>query len=184
MRAFRGFFLTTLGRRFLLELHHGFLRLPDGRLFVAEGDGSIAGFAAGTLAPDRFFRTLLVSRWFAFGWAAAGALIRHPLAVLPRLLAAVRYRGEPPARLTPAGLLSAIAVDPPLSGMGIGGMLISAYCEEAAQHGLRFVYLTTDRDDNESSNLFYQRHGFEAESQIRQRDGRIMMRYVRALAHK
>ncbi len=60
-------------------------------------------------------------------------------------------------------------------------MLISAYCEEAARHGLRFVYLTTDRDDNESSNFFYLRHGFEEESQIQRRNGRIMVRYVRPL---
>jgi ribosomal protein S18 acetylase RimI-like enzyme len=183
VRAFRGFFLTTLGRRFLSELYRGFLESVDGRLLVAEIDGGIAGFAAGTLAPDRFFRTLLFSRWFAFAWAAADAAIRRPQLVLPRLLAAVRYRGEPPARLTAAGLLSAIAVDPHLSGMGIGGKLISAYCEEASRRGLRFVYLTTDRDDNESSNLFYRRHGFQTESQIRRPNGRTMLRYVRALEH-
>jgi ribosomal protein S18 acetylase RimI-like enzyme len=181
MRAFRGFFLTTLGRRFLVELYRGFLKSLDGRLLVAEADGGIAGFTAGTFAPDRFFRTLLVSRWLAFGWAAAGAVIQRPHAVLPRLLAAVRYRGEPPVRLTAAGLLSSIAVEPHLSGMGIGRMLLSAYCEEASRNGLRFVYLTTDRDDNESTNLFYLRHGFEAESQIRRRNGRIMTRYVRPL---
>jgi ribosomal protein S18 acetylase RimI-like enzyme len=181
IRAFRGFFLTTLGRRFLFELYQGFLTSLDGRLLVADTDDGIAGFTAGTLAPDRFFRALLLSRWFAFGWAAAGAVIRHPRSVLPRLLGAVRYRGEPPVRLTAAGLLSAIAVEPHLSGMGIGGLLVSAYCEEASRHGLRFVYLTTDRDGNGSSNLFYLRHGFEAESQIRRRNGRIMIRYVRAL---
>ena len=181
IRAFPGFFLTSLGRRFLFELYSGFLRSSAGRILVAETDGSITGFTAGTFTPDRFFRTLLVSRWFAFAWAAAGALLRNPLSVLPRLLAAVRYRGEPPVRLTAAALLSAIAVEPRLSGKGTGGMLISAYCEEAARHGLRFVYLTTDRDDNESSNLFYLRHGFEEESQIHRRNGRIMVRYVRPL---
>ena len=181
MRAFRGFFLTTLGRRFLLELYRGFLKSLDGHLIVAETDGSIAGFTAGTFAPDRFFRTLLVTRWFAFGWAAVGSVIRHPHSVLPRLLAALRYSGDAPDRLMAAGLLSAIAVEPHLSGRGVGGMLISAYCEEASRHGLRFVYLTTDRDDNDASNLFYQRHGFVAESQIRRRNGRIMIRYVRAL---
>jgi ribosomal protein S18 acetylase RimI-like enzyme len=183
-RAFRGFFLTTLGPRFLFELYQGFLKSLDGRLLVAEDDEGIAGFTAGTFVPDRFFRTLLVSRWFAFAWAAARAVIQHPLVVLPRLLAAVHYRGEPPVQLPAAGLLSAIAVEPRLSGMGIGGMLVSAYCDEAWRHGLRFVYLTTDRDDNESSNLFYQRCGFKAESQIRRRNGRIMVRYTRALDHQ
>ena len=181
MRAFRGFFLTTLRHRFLSELYRGFLQGPDGCLLVADTDGSIAGYAAGTFVPDRFFRTLLATRWFVFGRAAVGSAIQHPRSVLPRLLAALRYTGDAPKRLTAAGLLSAIAVEPTLSGRGIGGMLISAYCEEAARSGLRFVYLTTDRDGNEASHLFYQRHGFEAESQIRRQNGRVMVRYVRAL---
>ena len=139
--------------------------------------------AAGTLAPERLFRQLVVSRWYAFGWAAVGPLVQRPHAVLPRLLAAVRYRGEPPVGLPGAGLLSSIAVEPHLARLGIGGMLVAAYCQEAARQGLRFVYLTTDRDDNESSQLFYLRHGFKAESSIRRRDGRVMVRYVRALDH-
>jgi ribosomal protein S18 acetylase RimI-like enzyme len=181
IRAFPGFFLTALGHRFLFELYQGFLKSPDGQLLVAETDSDIVGFTAGTFAPDRFFRTLLVSRWFAFGWAAASSVIQRPVSVLPRLLAALRYSGDPPERLPAAGLLSAIAVEPHLSGKGVGGMLISAYCEEASRHGLRFVYLTTDRDGNESGNLFYLRHGFQAHSEIRRRNGRIMIRYVRAL---
>jgi ribosomal protein S18 acetylase RimI-like enzyme len=181
LRAFRGFFLTALGRRFVFELYRGFLRDVDGRLLIAEAEGRIAGFAAGTVAPGRFFRRLLASRWFAFGLAAAGAMIRRPHTVLPRLLTALRYDGEPPVGLPAAGLLSAIAVEPHLSGIGIGGMLLSAFCDEASRHGLRFVYLTTDRDDNVASNLFYQRHGFETESHIRRRNGRVLLRYVRAL---
>jgi ribosomal protein S18 acetylase RimI-like enzyme len=180
-RAFRGFFLTTLKPRFLSELYRGFLERSDGHVIVADADGSIAGFAAGTFVPDRFFRTLLSTRWFAFGRAALGSAIQRPHLVLPRLLAALRYTGDAPKRLTAAGLLSAIAVEPMLSGQGIGGMLISAYCEEASRQGLRVVYLTTDRDGNEASHHFYRRHGFEAESQIRRRNGRIMIRYVRAL---
>jgi Acetyltransferase (GNAT) family len=147
LRAFRGFFLSTLGRRFLLGPYRSSLANADGRLLVAEADGEIAGFATGSLAPKRLFRRLVMSRWYAFGWAAVGALAQRPHAVLPQLLAAARYRGE------------------------------------AARQGRRFVYLTTDRDGNESSQLFYVRHGFDAESSIHRRDGRVMMRYARALDH-
>jgi ribosomal protein S18 acetylase RimI-like enzyme len=182
VRAFPGFFLTSLGRGFLFELYRGFLTGEEGRLLVAELDGRVSGFTAGTLFPERFFRKLLRARWFAFGWAALGGTLRRPRAVVPRLLSALRYRGERPSRLTDAALLSAIAVDPQLSGTGIGGMLVTAYCHEAARCGLRFIYLTTDRDHNDAAHRFYVGQGFVAESEIRRRDGRVMIRYLRALA--
>jgi len=181
MRAFRGFFLTTLGPRFLFELYRGFFSTPDGRLLVAEVDGKIGGFVAGTLAPRRFFRSLLAAHWWRFGTAALGAIIRRPHDVLPRVLSAIWYRGEAPSQLPGAALLSSIAVNPDISGVGIGRMLINAYCEEASKKGVAFVYLTTDRDRNDSTNRFYRLHDFEIESELRRRNGRVMIRYVRAL---
>jgi len=177
--AFPGFFLTTLGRRFLFELYRGFLQAPSGRLFVADVDGEIIGFAAGTLAPEQFFRNLVLARWFAFAWAALRAATRHPHAVIPRLVAALGYRGERPRRLSGAALLSSIAVDPRTTRAGIGSVLLTAYCEEVWKQHLQYVYLMTDRDVNEPANRFYLRHGFTVESEIRRRNGRIMVRYVR-----
>ncbi len=181
-RAFPGFFLTTLGSRFLLELYRGFLTRDTGHLLVAEVEGQLAGFSAGTLRPEQFFRRLLQARWFAFVWAAMGALVWQPAVVVPRFVSALRYRGERPPTLREAALLSAIAVDPNFTRSGIGSMLLSAFCGEARRRGLRFVYLTTDRDDNDSTRQFYVRQGFHAESEIRRRDGRVMIRYVRALS--
>jgi ribosomal protein S18 acetylase RimI-like enzyme len=177
-RAFRGFFLTLLGARFLAELYRGYLQRRSGRLLVADVDGSVAGFAAGTLAPERFFRELLAGRWFVFGWAGLGAALSRPKAVVPRLLAAVRYRGDQPPQLQRAALLSSIAVDPSAARAGIGGMLLAAYCEEAWKENLRYVYLITDRDANDMVNRFYVRHGFAVDSELRRRDGRMMIRYV------
>ena len=181
VQAFPGFFLTTLGRRFLSELYRGFMVSSSGRLLVAEVDGTITGFVAGTLSSERFFRTLLRERWLFFAFAAAGAAIRRPHAVVPRLLSALSYRGEAPSRLPKAALLSSIGVDPDRSGLGIGSMLVHAYCEEARKQGLSSVYLTTDRNANDSANRFYVRQGFLVESEIRRRNGRTMLRYVRTL---
>jgi colanic acid biosynthesis glycosyl transferase WcaI len=181
-RAFPEFFLTTLGRRFVSELYRGFLQSSAGRIFVADLDERIAGFAAGTFAPDHFFRDLLRTRWFAFGWAAMGAAARHPRAVVPRLLSAITYRGERPPQLHRAALLSSIAVDPRASRSGIGTLLLSSYCNEAWKEGLQYVYLLTDRDENEPVNRFYIRQGFRVDTEIRRRNGRIMLRYVRAAA--
>lgn len=181
MRVFRGFFLPTLGHRFLLELYRGFLRCAEARLLVAEVHGSVAGFVAGAFAPDEFFRNLLLTRWLPLGWAAMGAAMQRPCVVIPRLLAALRFRGERPSRLTAAALLSAIAVDPRMSKLGIGAMLLTAYCDEASKRGVRYVYLTTDRDANDPANRFYVRHSFTVESEIQRRNGRVMIRYVRTL---
>jgi len=177
-RAFPGFFLTMLGPRFLAELYQGFLQRRSGRLLVADMEGYVAGFAAGTLSPDGFFRELLTARWLAFGWAALGAAVARPWTVVPRLLAAIRYRGDRPSRLPQAALLSSIAVDPSAARAGVGGTLLTAYCEEAWKEGLRYVYLVTDRDANEPVNRFYTRHGFAVESELRRQDGRMMVRYV------
>jgi ribosomal protein S18 acetylase RimI-like enzyme len=180
-QAFPGFFLTSLGARFLSELYRGFLLNASGRLLVAEVEGAVAGFVAGTLSPERFFRTLLRDRWLAFGVAAAGAAARRPLAVVPRLLSALSYRGERPPSLQKAALLSSIGVEPDHGGLGIGAMLVNEYCEEARKHGRTCVYLTTDRDANDAANRFYLRHGFVVDSEIRRRNGRVMVRYVRRL---
>jgi len=181
LRAFPGFFLSSLGQAFLRELYLAFLSDAAGRLFVAEEHGKIAGFAAGTLAPESFFRALLLRRWYAFAWAALGVVIRRPQTVIPRLLSGLVYRGERPTKLPRAALLSSIAVDPQISGSGIGSALVSAFCEEASRNDLGYVYLTTDQDGNDVVNRFYLRRGFNVESKIHRHDGRIMIRYVRCI---
>jgi ribosomal protein S18 acetylase RimI-like enzyme len=108
--------------------------------------------------------------------------MQRPRTVIPRLLSAVHYRRERPPRLAGAALLSSIAADPHASGAGIGATLLNAYCEEARKEGLRYVYLTTDRNANEPVKRFYERHGFKAEEEIQRPNGRVMVRYVRDLA--
>lgn len=61
----------------VIIVSQGLVKASIGRLLVAEADSGIGGFTAGTFAPDRSFRTLLVSRWFAFGCVAAGAVIAN-----------------------------------------------------------------------------------------------------------
>lgn len=180
-RAFRGFYLTTLGPRFLQELYRGFAESQEGALLVCEVDGEVAGFVAGAFAPEEFFRTLLWRRWHAFGVAATRAVLQSPGSVVPRLLSALWYRGDAPAALARAALLSSIAVDPERTRLGVGARLLTAYCEEATRRNLHHVYLTTDREGNEAVNRFYRRHGFAPDAEIRRRNGRVLVRYVRAL---
>ena len=74
-----------------------------------------------------------------------------------------------------------IAVSPEFQGRGIGKQLVEAFCQELAARGEPAVCLTTDRDDNEAVNRFYQRLNFQLARSFITPEGRAMNEYVRNL---
>ncbi len=182
-RAFAGFFLAQLGEGFLREFYRGFVSDPSAVAVVARTPDGPVGAVVGTLQPESFYGRLLRRRWHGFALAAAGAALRRPRTI-PRLLRAVRYRGDSPVGLADAALLASLCVDPSHAGVGVGGRLTRAWAERAAELGARRAYLATDRDDNEGVNRHYQRHGWRLESTYTTPEGRRMNRYVTQLADR
>jgi ribosomal protein S18 acetylase RimI-like enzyme len=186
--AFAGFLLTMLGGAFLRELYRGFIMESDGICWIAESElagekPAIVGFVAGTLCPKQFFRRLLFRRGFHFALAALPGMARHPLRVLPRVLSALWYRGDKPSAVPEGALLSSLGVNPNSGRRGIGKLLVSAFCEEAAILGAPGVYLITDRDNNDAVNTFYEQLGFHIVATGIRR-GRSMNTYLRAVGSK
>lgn len=179
MRAFQGFFLTFLGERFLHELYAAIACDPTGIGFVAEEGGQMLGFVVGTDQPSGLYRRLLQQRWWRFGWASVGALLRRP-AILPRLLRAFTMPNQSP-KVAGCGTLMSIAVDPLHQGKKIGQRLVKAFLEEAARRGLQHVNLTTDQVNNDCANHFYRRMGFSLLREYVTPEGRRMNEYVYAL---
>jgi ribosomal protein S18 acetylase RimI-like enzyme len=179
--TFEGFFLESLGGRFLKELYHGFISDSSGVCLVVIDGMDVVGFVAGTTQPEGFFRRLLQKRWHAFVLAGAASLARHPVRVGRKFLSALRYRGERPVDVPNAALLSSIGVLPTGKGKGIGRILVSAFCERAQENGAAAVYLTTDRDDNDSVNEFYRLNGFTLHSSFLKGRSRWMNLYTRIL---
>lgn len=184
LNAFQGFFLTMLGKHFLRKLYTGFIHDEDTIFLVAEQSGNIAGFVVGTTQPDRFFKQLLRNRWFTLLISATPALLRHPLVVGNKLLSAVTYRGEKPKQLDYGALLSSIAVAPVYARQGVGESLVCEFCTSAGMKGVNYIYLTTDRHDNDAVNFFYQRQGFSIESVFFKTKSREMNRYIYILETK
>lgn len=176
--AFPGFFLTSLGRRFLRLLYAGFMSEPQAICLVAEDAGETLGFAAGTMHPAGFFRALLQRRALTFALAAVPGLLRSPLFVARKCLGALYYRGETPGGLPEAALLSSLAVSPAAQGRGVGQALVTAFAEEARRRGGMAVYLTTDENDNERTNRFYARCGFVLLDTFTRPGHRTMNRWV------
>jgi ribosomal protein S18 acetylase RimI-like enzyme len=181
LAAFEGFFLESLGKRFLRELYRGFLVEPSGVCLVAIDRENVVGFVAGTTQPEGFFRILLRSRWLEFLCAGAASLTMHPLRVGKKFLSALSYQGKRPVDVPNAALLSSIGVAPSRKGSGIGKILISAFCEKAYASGAYTVYLTTDRDKNDAVNQFYLSNGFKLHSSFLKERKRWMNLYIYSL---
>lgn len=175
-KGFPGFFLTFLGDQFLRELYAAILADVDGSSFVAEHGNQISGFVVGTAQPAGFYRRLLRQRWWRFGLVAVAPVLKRP-SIIPRLLRAFSMPGQV-AQQEGRGTLMSIAVLPEAQGKGIGQALVQAFLAEAARQGLRQVDLTTDRDDNETANRFYQNMGFICARSYTTPEGRAMNEYV------
>ncbi len=177
--GFSGFFLTFLGPAFLRELYNATIYDPSGIAFVAEYQGNISGFVSGTTEPGGFYRRLLRKRWWGFAMAALIPLTKRP-SIIFRLLRAFSKPGEAKNKMG-CGTLMSLAVTPDSKGQGIGEALVYAYLKESSLQGLKCVNLTTDRDNNEQVNFFYQKLGFVCNRTYTTPEGRVMNEYLYSL---
>jgi ribosomal protein S18 acetylase RimI-like enzyme len=136
----------------------------------------ILGFVAGTDEPSGFYRRLLQQRWWRFGLTAIKPLLRQP-AILPRLTRAFSMPKE--ASLPDkSGMLMSIAVMPNAHGSGVGQALVREFLTEAKRRGLERVNLTTDQENNDRTNRFYQKMGFSCIRSYITPEGRKMNEYL------
>ena len=159
LSSFQGFFLSSLGERFLVVLYDRVLQLPDSIGFIAENaSSSVVGFVIGVTSQAGLRRQLLVRYWPAFVRVSIGPALRHP-GIVPRLLRMLRRPGEAQQAVADC-LLVSIAVLPAIQGQHVGADLTNAFLRAAHDRGAAAVTLTTDRDRNDYANWFYQRMGF------------------------
>lgn len=179
LKAFPGFFLSFLGPRFLKTFYRSFIEDDMGICLVAQdcSDGKILGIVVGPLVPDGYYKRLVQRKWLAFCMSSLTAIIRKP-SKIPRLYRAVFYRGEAPVEGDALALLASIAVSPKVGTKGVGRDLLRAFVEEVKRREGKGVFLTTDADDNDRVNRFYETFGFSLESSFSTHEGRRMNRYV------
>lgn len=183
IKAFQGFFLTSLGSRFLARLYQGFLLKNEGILRVAIIDEQIVGFSAGTMAPESFFAELRHEKWFSFLLAAIPGLIRNPAVVFKKLYNALFYKGDPVESVDSAALLSSIAVDPDFKGQSIGKLLLEDFELQVNQRSsLHYVYLITDKFGNEAVVNFYKKLQYVQDSEFSQSGNRVMLRFIKKIS--
>ncbi|RPJ39656.1 MAG: GNAT family N-acetyltransferase [Planctomycetaceae bacterium] len=179
--AFPGFFLTSLGGSFLRLLYRAFVDIDGGICIVAQDGDCMQGVVVGAADPASFFTALRRRRGVLFALAATPGLLRNPLLVVRKCAWALFYRGEQPAALSGAGLLSSVAVSPEMSSKGIGQKLVDTFCEELRRHNAEYVYLITDETDNERVNRFYRKCGFHLVDTFERFEKRRMNRWAKSI---
>lgn len=181
LASFPGFFLSFLGCRFLSLFYSGLCSAREGIALVYLDDaGAPAGFVAGTSNPGGFYSRLLKRDWLKFAIASIIPVLRKP-SVIARVARAVFHPSDNPVGDDVAGLFS-IGVLPGLQGSGAGKKLVLAFLEEAKLRDCKSVFLTTDRDNNEAVNAFYQRLGFSIDRHYVTPEGRRMNEYCLTLS--
>ena len=180
LQAFPGFFLSFLGPGFLRELYRGIVSDPAGIAFVAEQDGRILGFVAGTAEPAGFYSRLLKRRFLPFAFHAAMAALRRPAAA-PRLLRALGRSKQAPDRASGRAELMSLAVLSEARGTGSGAKLVDAFVSRVREINGEAVLLTTDAADNDAVNSFYVNRGFRLCRSFTTPEGRQMNEYEKTV---
>jgi ribosomal protein S18 acetylase RimI-like enzyme len=176
VRAFPGFFLTSLGERFLRVFYAACAEFAGGVALIAESGGKTVGFVVGVTDHEAFHGYICRRRSVALGLAALPAIVVKP-AIVSRFVRALLSRG-PQMPSVGGALLMSIAVDPAAAQRGAGRQLVAAFGEEMRRRGCREYRLTTDRDGNERVNAFYAAAGMVIEAAHQTPQGRWMNRYL------
>ena len=182
MATFPGFFLTSLGPRFLRLFYGGLVDSPLGILIVAEVDAHAVGFVGGTINESEFFAWLKTSRRRQFVQEAALASLRNPSSM--RRLWRARRREAEAASSTYDAVLLTIGVNPRGKRAGIGRALVEAFGRELAMRGGNGFCLTTDAHGNVGVNTFYLGLGMRHVRTYATAEGRIMNEYASPLPLK
>ena len=179
--AFKDFFLTSLGRRFLNLYYSTFIKSDDGVVYCAEREGEIAGFSACSYESRGFNTKLIKSNIVGFGLEAFGLLFVRPKAIL-RLVKNLNKEDSTGTVKDDGSYaeLYSIAVNPSCQGGGVGKLLLTATEADVMEHNDK-ISLTTDYYDNEKTIGFYRSQGYEDYYEFTTYPKRRMWRLIKEL---
>lgn len=158
LRSFDGFFLSSLGRKFLTQFYSALLKDQNGVGVGIEIDGQICCFAVGSKQEKGFYKALIKRNGVSFIASAFIPLISRPNRILQLLNS---FKGGGRKKYFDSGTLLSICVDPKQQTKGLGIKVLAEFEKRLIESGCDSVSLTTDAKDNERVNDFYLRSGYE-----------------------
>ncbi|MFT7155478.1 MAG: ribosomal protein S18 acetylase RimI-like enzyme [Parvicella sp.] len=178
MNSFKGFFLTSLGFRFLVEFYRALLNHSLGLGVGIHYNGQLIGFAVGTTQERGFYKQLLRSNVFGLLQSALIPLFKKPSKILYLLNS---LKGGARSYIHNSGSLLSICIDSTMQKNGAGKKLITAFEYELKNRGCKSVSLTTDTDNNDKVNYFYTGQGYNLIEVFTTANGRSMNLFLKEL---
>lgn len=179
--AFKGFFLTSLGKPFLKFYYSCFIASDETVVLCAVEDGRILGFSAAAKNSRGFNTRLIKKNFLKFCIMAVKLVITSPKSIV-RLARNLRKNGggNLESNISYAELYS-IGVSSLSQGQGIGKKLLSASEKAIKNAGVNQLSLTTDFYNNESALAFYHSMGYETLYEFIAYPDRRMYRLIKKL---
>jgi ribosomal-protein-alanine N-acetyltransferase len=168
-------FLSSLGPRFLARLYRRILRAPESFLFVADEEGAVAGFIAGSMSLGALYRSFVIRDGVLAALSAPGRVITS----LPRVLETLRHGAAPAA--AGSGELLAVAVGPAWRGQRIGEALVTQFLGELRRRGASAAHVVLGAD-NVAAVALYRASGFEPAHTIEMHKGTSSLLMARGLS--
>lgn len=160
MRAFDGFFLTSLGEKFLKLYYDSVRSCDDGVLLKCERDGEVIGFCAAALLSAGFNKRLIKSRLADYVLIGFRLMFSRPKALWHLFQNFTKENANVGDTGDYAELLS-IGVDPQIQRSGAGKQMLQALEKEIKDRNGKKLSLTTDYSDNDKAIGFYHALGYE-----------------------
>lgn len=180
INAFKGFFLTSLGPKFLKFYYSCFVKSDETVTMIAEEEGKVYGFSAATKVCKGFNGRLIKNNLSAFAILSLKMLFTSPSALL-RLVKNLTKKGKGVKDNEDYAELYSIGVGKMAQGKGVGKKLLAASEEALKQEGVKRVSLTTDYEHNEQALGFYHLMGYDTLYEFVTFPNRKMYRLIKTL---
>ncbi|KHJ39134.1 hypothetical protein PBAC_07340 [Pedobacter glucosidilyticus] len=158
LEAFSSFFLTSLGKSFLVVFYKAIIKHKNGIALGIYENEKLLAFAVGTTKKRGFYTSIIKSSAFKLLLFSLPALIKTPTNILKLFKSLITNETTEETLLDNASLLS-ICVNPLANHRGLGKKILVAF-EESVFFLANSISLTTDAIDNEYVNLFYKKNGY------------------------
>ncbi len=157
--SFPNFFLTELGNEVLNVFYSGLIQDYSTIVWGVRNEEKLVGFFVASTSPVGLYSRIFRRHLLAFFLPLTRAFLRD-FDLLKRMIISLKSsKGMTATKLYSVALLS-ICVSPSLAGKGIGKKLLNKLESELVLSGHYGYYLTTDKENNEGTNIFYLNNGF------------------------
>lgn len=173
--AFQGFFLSTMNKGFLRALYKSFCEHNSSDLMVAILDDKCVGFVAFSRDTSGIYSYMLRRHFITFTWYSFLAFVRRP-SIITKLFSALDMSNSTKRDSHYAKIFS-LGVSPECHGLGIGSALIEKMRVNLDFTKYDYITLETDADNNDETNIFYQKNGFRLSQTYTTKEGRKMNKY-------